>query len=92
MSEFFEVTAAVTTVTTRSLRGHYSHYVVTTVTMRSLRGIQRLLRGYYGHYVVTTVTAVTTRSLRSLRSQKEYIFETEKTLNFVPNGYCCRSL
>ena len=32
------------------------------------------------------------RSLRLLRSQKEHIFETEKTLNFVPKGYCYRSL
>ena len=32
----------------------------------------RSLRGYYGHYAVL------------LRSQKEHIFETEKTLNFAP--------
>ena len=68
-----------TTLFSWSLRGHFA------VTSQSLRGhiavTTRSLRSQRGHYAVTTVT---TRSLRSLRSQKEYIFETEKTLNFVP--------
>ena len=66
---------AVTTVTTRSLRGHYGHYAVTTVTTRSLRHYAvttRPLRSLCGHKAVTTRSlrghyAVTTRSLRSLR-------------------------
>ena len=63
---------AVTTVTTRSLRGHYGHYAVTTVTTRSLRHYAvttRPLRSLCGHKAVTTRSlrghyAVTTRSLR----------------------------
>ena len=49
---------AVTTVTTRSPRGHYGHYADTTVTTRSLRG----------HYVVINDSksglAITSQSLR----------------------------
>ena len=63
-------------VTTQLLRGHF------TVTTRSLRG----------HYAVTAVTtrllrghnAVTTVTTRTLRSQKQHMFEAEKTLNFAP--------
>ena len=60
---------AVTTVTTRSLRGHYGHYAVTTVTTRSLRHYAVTIRGHYGHYAVTKRSlrghyAVTTWSLR----------------------------
>ena len=62
-------------VTSRSLRGHFA------VTSRLQRGHYAVTTALRGHYAVTTVT---TRSPRSLRSQKEHIFETETTLNFVP--------
>ena len=87
---------AVTTVTTRSLRGHYGHYAVTTVTTRSLRHYAvttRPLRSLCGHKAVTTrslrghyaVTTVTTRSPRGHYAvKKSYTFEAEKTLNFAP--------